>query len=191
MTDRATQSHPEVNKKCPKVCQRASKVSRIHHQIPKGTIVIGNAMGIHHDDRFWTKPHIFDPDRFYDKANRACKSSSYLIPFSVGKRYCLGQSLAEKEMFLFFVGLMKAFSFDKPKDEILPSPNMDTSRGGKMFLRMAPSFKVLLTNRAKMPKRVPFAKGFIQDLGGRIKETTRDTRAANLLFQTIKGYAKK
>ena len=31
----------------------------------------------------------------------------------------------------------------------------------------------------------PLAKKFIQDIGGRIKETTGDTRATNFLFQSI------
>ena len=72
------------------------------YKIPAGTIVMGNLIGIHHDERFWTKPDVFDPDRFFDKDNNACLNSPNLVPFSVGKRYCLGQSLAEKELFLFF-----------------------------------------------------------------------------------------
>jgi len=34
-----------------------------------------------------------------------------VIPFSVGKRQCPGESLARTEIFLFFVGLIKNFEF--------------------------------------------------------------------------------
>jgi len=34
------------------------------YKIPAGTIVMGNLIGIHHDERFWTKPDVFDPERF-------------------------------------------------------------------------------------------------------------------------------
>ncbi len=34
-----------------------------------------------------------------------------MVPFGVGKRVCLGQTLAEKEFFLFFAGMIQQFSF--------------------------------------------------------------------------------
>jgi cytochrome P450 len=34
-----------------------------------------------------------------------------LVPFSVGKRDCLGKALADRELTLFFVSLMNQFEF--------------------------------------------------------------------------------
>ena len=75
-----------------------------------------------------------------------CKNDINLMPFSIGKRYCLGQSLAEKELFLFIVGLIKAF-------EILPQgseklPDCDYDAGSKIgLIRGAPLYKVVLNCR--------------------------------------------
>jgi cytochrome P450 len=33
--------------------------------------------------------------------------NDHVIPFGLGKRSCLGQSMAEKEFFIFFVGLLQ------------------------------------------------------------------------------------
>ena len=36
-----------------------------------------------------------------------------MVPFSIGKRDCIGKVLAEREFILFFVGLMNTFEFIK------------------------------------------------------------------------------
>ena len=71
-----------------------------------------------------------------------------LVPFSIGKRFCLGQSLAEKEFFLFFAGLMQKFDF-KPavssKDDL---PTIDQDAGTLVgTIRAADLYEVVLTPR--------------------------------------------
>ena len=66
---------------------------------------------MHFDQNYWDNPEVFDPSRFIDEKSQTFKTNERLIPFSIGKRYCLGQSLAEKEYFLFFVGLLQKFEF--------------------------------------------------------------------------------
>ena len=116
------------------------------HMIPKGTTVVGNLRRIHHDPRYWKNPDVFDPDRFYDQENNKCLNSNNLIPFMVGKRFCLGQTLAEKELFLFFVGLMKAFEFNRSPDDSLPDCNYDAGPK-RSIIRCAPFYKVILKHR--------------------------------------------
>ena len=113
------------------------------HSFPKGAIVLPNLIKIHHDKRLWSNPNKFDPERFYDREKGACLSSENLMPFSVGKRYCLGQSLAEKELFMFFVGLVKAFKFEvSEKDGI---PDCGYHAGSHVgIIRIAPLYKVIL-----------------------------------------------
>lgn len=115
-------------------------------EFPKGTVVFGNLIRIHHDKRYWSHPDTFDPDRFYDKEKSVCTTSVNLMPFSVGKRYCLGQSLAEKEFFMFFVGLLKAFKFTPSKEDGLPDCGYH-SGGHKGTIRYAPIYKVVLESR--------------------------------------------
>uniref|UniRef100_A0A1I8FYX5 Cytochrome P450 n=1 Tax=Macrostomum lignano TaxID=282301 RepID=A0A1I8FYX5_9PLAT len=56
------------------------------------------------------------PNRFLDLETGTYKPSEYLIPFSVGKRSCLGETLARMELFLFFVTLLQKFRFEPNED---------------------------------------------------------------------------
>ena len=43
------------------------------------------------------------------------------VPFGTGKRICAGESLANSELFMFFVMLVQRLEFTSPKDNPLPS----------------------------------------------------------------------
>ena len=66
------------------------------YDIPKDTMLITNIWAIHHDVDEWKKPEVFNPERFLDTEGKfsAAGARSYL-PFSAGRRGCLGESLAE------------------------------------------------------------------------------------------------
>merc|ERR1712058_182812 len=59
---------------------------------------------------YWGDGSIFRPERFLDDAGKFLKDEHW-IPFSIGKRQCLGETLAKTELFLFFTGLVQQFSF--------------------------------------------------------------------------------
>jgi cytochrome P450 len=44
-----------------------------------------------------------------------------VVPFGIGKRVCIGQSLAEREFFMFATGLFQRFNFKQPPNTDLPS----------------------------------------------------------------------
>ncbi|PAA81604.1 hypothetical protein BOX15_Mlig034102g1, partial [Macrostomum lignano] len=81
------------------------------YKISSGSIIFVNLYGLHHDERYFPKPDMFDPDRFLTPDGQY-KPSEYLNQFGVGKRSCLGEVLARMEVFLFFVTFMQHFRFE-------------------------------------------------------------------------------
>jgi hypothetical protein len=70
-----------------------------------------------------------------------------VIPFSIGKRYCLGKSLAEKEFFIFAACLLQRFEFRSVPGVTLPS-YVDIYPDGAT-IRTAPHYQVILRNRLR------------------------------------------
>ncbi|XP_041943809.1 cytochrome P450 2J2-like [Alosa sapidissima] len=82
--------------------------------IPKGTMVAGNLTSVLFDETEWETPHTFDPGHFLDTEGKFRRREAFL-PFSMGKRVCLGEQLAKMELFLFFTSLLQRFSFSAPE----------------------------------------------------------------------------
>nr|AKH03514.1 cytochrome P450 3075C1 [Paracyclopina nana] len=120
------------------------------YQIPEGTYVFANLYGIMHDPSHFSEPEIFNPERFIRRDHSTGKMTfqphERVIPFSVGKRSCLGQSLAEKEFFLFFAGLVQNFTFHPAKDAILPDYSIKATHP-KGPNRPAPQYQITLKAR--------------------------------------------
>ena len=84
------------------------------YRLPAGVQVIGVAQAVHHSERYFADPLEFRPERFLD-ADGKFQADKNVIPFSVGKRQCLGESLARNELFLFLTGFLQNFSFRFPE----------------------------------------------------------------------------
>ncbi|XP_028817001.1 cytochrome P450 2J2-like [Denticeps clupeoides] len=84
------------------------------YTIPKGTMVIGSLTSVLFDESVWETPHSFNPAHFLDGQGSFRKRDAFL-PFSAGKRVCLGEQLAKMELFLFFTALLQRFSFAPPE----------------------------------------------------------------------------
>ncbi|XP_063056859.1 cytochrome P450 2J6-like [Engraulis encrasicolus] len=83
------------------------------YHIPKGTQVIPNLTSVLFDENEWETPNSFNPGHFLDKEGKFVKNPAF-IPFSAGKRVCLGESLAKMELFIFFTSFLQRFSFSMP-----------------------------------------------------------------------------
>ncbi|XP_063057758.1 cytochrome P450 2J2-like [Engraulis encrasicolus] len=100
--------------------RRATKDTHVgNYTIPKGTTVIGTLTSILFDETEWETPHTFNPGHFLDAEGKFRRRENFL-PFSTGKRVCLGEQLARMELFLFFTSLLQRFSFSPP-DGVEPS----------------------------------------------------------------------
>ncbi|XP_022095727.1 cytochrome P450 2J6-like [Acanthaster planci] len=86
--------------------------------IPKGALLVPNLWAVSHDSNVWPEPDQFKPERFLNDQGEAAKVDE-LIPFSVGRRSCIGEHLAKMELVIFFSYLMHQFTFKKP-DNSLP-----------------------------------------------------------------------
>nr|CAD7571450.1 unnamed protein product [Timema californicum] len=121
---------------------RATKDTQLEgYSIPKDTLLIPSLWTLMHDKEHWGDPEVFRPQRFLDTEGKFVKDD-WMIPFGMGKRLCIGESLARTSLFIFFASLMQEFSFSLPKGDPLPS-----TKALPGFTAVFQPFKVNVTHR--------------------------------------------
>ncbi|TKR59733.1 hypothetical protein L596_029365 [Steinernema carpocapsae] len=84
--------------------------------VPKGTTTTCQLSLILEDEADFVNPEQFSPDRYLENK----KLAERVIPFSVGKRSCLGESLARAEMFLISANLIQNYKISVPEGQKPP-----------------------------------------------------------------------
>jgi cytochrome P450 len=85
--------------------------------IPAGAAIIVNVWGLLHDEKIYSRPMIFDPERFLATEKRAAELDPHKILFGYGRRSCPGVHLADTSLFLYIATILAAFDISKAVDD--------------------------------------------------------------------------
>ncbi|AOA63578.1 Phenylacetate 2-hydroxylase [Komagataella phaffii CBS 7435] len=87
--------------------------------IPQGTTLFMNAWNGNHDDKKFSHPMEFDPERYLDQEGKLISNEKGLFHFSfgAGARMCSGSKLALKEMYVIICKMLLLFEIGPPKAE--------------------------------------------------------------------------
>ena len=111
------------------------------HLLPAGTVVMPVMAEVLKGEH-WGDGEVFRPERFLS-ASGQLRRDEHFIPFSTGKRQCLGEALARTELFLFFTALVQSFTFLPEKPGEMPAEEWQlglTSLPTPFKLRLKPRF---------------------------------------------------
>lgn len=116
------------------------------YDIPKNTMVMTNLWALHHDPHEWDEPEVFRPERFLDEKGNFSPSGPQgfrsFLPFSAGRRVCLGESLSKAELFLVSARLLHQFKFERAPGKSLPDLT------GEVGVVLVPrSYELIVKNR--------------------------------------------
>nr|ACI94903.1 cytochrome P450 CYP379A1 [Carcinus maenas] len=113
------------------------------YTIPKGAVLSATVTSIQYDNRYWDQPKEFKPERWLDDNGKFSMTKEGFLPFGVGKRVCVGESLARMELFVFTTMIFQSFSISPPPGK---SVNLSPDLSG-FFFRKAMSNKFVFTER--------------------------------------------
>ncbi|XP_042299559.1 cytochrome P450 2G1-like isoform X2 [Sceloporus undulatus] len=110
--------------------------------IPKGTEIYPILSTVLNDPTMFKTPDAFNPENFLDENGRFKKNDAF-VPFSLGKRVCLGEALARMELFLFFTTILQSFRL-KP---LLAPEDLDTTPQESGFANIPPFYQISMIPR--------------------------------------------
>lgn len=78
------------------------------HPVDSGCLIASQLSALHTNEKIFENPEKFNPERFIRNENLMQQT----IPFGIGKRSCLGESLARAELYLIIGNLLLRYNFE-------------------------------------------------------------------------------
>ncbi|XP_076472648.1 steroid 17-alpha-hydroxylase/17,20 lyase-like [Babylonia areolata] len=114
------------------------------YDVPKNTMVMVNLWAVMHDPDLWEEPDQFRPERFLDDEGKLKPTPKTWMPFSAGRRACLGESVSKPELLLLLANFLKRFTISLPEGQPFdPSVLIDS-----MNLHVPKPYKIVVTPRS-------------------------------------------
>nr|QVK45573.1 cytochrome P450 [Brachionus paranguensis] len=112
-----------------------------NHKFKKNDPVIIAVCSIHRDERFFAKPEKFDPDRFLNDSEINKHPYCY-IPFSAGRRNCIGQKFAMMELKIILTSVVRRFKIGSSKklDDIVKVAELTLHTIDDVYVDLEPRF---------------------------------------------------
>ncbi|XP_076079554.1 steroid 17-alpha-hydroxylase/17,20 lyase-like isoform X1 [Mytilus galloprovincialis] len=114
------------------------------YDVPKDTMVMINHWALHHDPNYWKDVEKFDPTRFLDENGKLGMKPESWLPFSAGRRVCLGETVAKPELHLIFATIMQRFKITLPE-----GTDPELKLGGSGGVTLPATYEVIITDRIK------------------------------------------
>ncbi|PIA46104.1 hypothetical protein AQUCO_01600401v1 [Aquilegia coerulea] len=83
------------------------------YNIPKGTMLLVNQLGLQNDPNVWPEPMMFKPERFEKRIGENENEGIKWIPFGIGRRACPGEGLARRFLGLTLGLLIQCFDWER------------------------------------------------------------------------------
>lgn len=108
------------------------------YEVPCGTEIGIAIFAAHRDPRWWDNPNEFRPERWQSISKDDGIKHAYL-PFGLGPRVCIGNSLAAIEMRLLLATIAQQFSLHRMDTrQVMPNPGITLRPRGSLTMRAVP-----------------------------------------------------
>ncbi|PAA78178.1 hypothetical protein BOX15_Mlig028940g3 [Macrostomum lignano] len=122
-----------------RVCTETTTVNG--YEIEKGINVRIPIYCLAHDPEVWEEPERFNPDRF-DEDSAESRDPTYLIPFGLGPRNCIGMRLAQMEVRKAMAEMLLKVEF-QTLPETLPFEKLEFKPSGFLTVKSPIKLKVV------------------------------------------------
>ena len=101
-----------------------------------------NIWAIHMDKEAWGDPEVFRPERFLKEDGTMGPRISSWLPFSTGRRVCVGEAVAKAELHLTLATFVQRYNFSPPPGVKLTVEPKDIGQ-----LMLPEDYEVTITKR--------------------------------------------